>query len=82
MLNELTFLITNVGFPIAITLILLKIMIPTMAKADQVKDLQRSILSLERNITVMTIVIARATKVDYQEVQSWVISNGNNEGGR
>lgn len=78
---EWTALIANVGFPIAITLILLKFMIPNMAKSDQVKELQKSIRSLEKNITVMTIVIARATRVDYQEVQAWVINNGNHEGG-
>lgn len=78
MLHDLTFLVTNVGFPIAVTLVLLKIMLPNMARAEQIKELQTCMKSLERNITVMTIVIARATRVDYMEVQSWVIDHSNN----
>lgn len=76
MYSDWSLLIANVGFPIAITLILLKFMLPVMARYDQVKDLQCSIRSLEKNIVTMTIVIARANKVDYQEVYSWVNSNG------
>ncbi len=77
MFSEWAYLVANVGFPIVVTLFLLKFIVPNMAKAEQVLELRQSIKSLERNITVMTVVIARATAVDYQEARRWVYENGN-----
>jgi hypothetical protein len=71
-------IIANVGFPIAITCLLLRYIIPTMAKEGDILELRRSIVQLERNITVLTVVIAKSNKVNYDEAKRWVISNGHN----
>jgi len=75
-------LVTNLGFPIVVTLILLKFIVPNMATNNQVNELKSAIFRLDRNVVVMTIVIARATGVDYQEARRWVVENGKCEGGQ
>ncbi|MDD5466155.1 MAG: hypothetical protein PHP73_07465 [Candidatus Omnitrophica bacterium] len=53
-----------------------------MATNNQVNELKSAIFRLDRNVVVMTIVIARATGVDYQEARRWVVENGKCEGGQ
>lgn len=77
MYNQLSLLIANVGFPIVVTLILLKCIIPAMARTEQIEELKTTIFRLDRNLTVMTIVIARATGIDYNEAKRWVYENNN-----
>lgn len=82
MYPEWASLVTNLGFPIVVTLILLKFIVPNMATNNQVNELKSAIFRLDRNVVVMTIVIARATGVDYQEARRWVVENGKCEGGQ
>ncbi len=76
MLNDICQAISTVGFPIVVTLLLLKYIAPNMATKSEVRDVAETARQLERNVMVLTIVLAKATGVDYAAAKRLIIENG------
>ncbi len=76
MFQELTHSISSIGFPIVVALILLKFIYPNMATKTDVRDVTLLTRQLERNVMVLTIVLAKSSGVDYAAAKRLIYENG------
>ena len=76
MFNDICQAVSTIGFPIVVTLLLLKYIAPNMATKAEVRDVLGLTRQLERNVMVLTVVLAKSTGVDYIEAKRLIVENG------
>jgi hypothetical protein len=74
--NDVCQAISTIGFPIVVTLLLLKYIAPNMATKDDIREVSVLARQLERNVMVLTVVLAKSTGVDYAEAKRLIFENG------
>lgn len=70
-------MISRVGFPIVVALLVLVRLEHKVAKHEDVTNLRKVMIDLQRNLVVLTVVLAKSSGVDYHEAKCWVIDNNN-----
>jgi len=68
-------MISRVGFPIVVALLVLLKLEHKVAKHEDVTDLRKALVDLQRNLVVLTVVLAKSSGVDYHEAKCWVSDN-------
>jgi len=46
-----------------------------VAKHEDVTNLRKAMIDLQRNLVVLTVVLAKSSGVDYHEAKCWVADN-------
>lgn len=68
-------MISRVGFPIVVALLVLVRLEHKVAKHEDVTNLRKAMIDLQRNLVVLTVVLAKSSGVDYHEAKCWVADN-------